>query len=657
MNTSLTPDGATFEARLDLVPTTPGVYLMKDAAGTIIYVGKAVNLRNRLRSYFGPHPVGTAKVLAMISHIRDFQYLICQSEFESLILESNLIKRYQPFYNILLKDDHDYPYIKVSLQELYPRVTKAYRIGPDQKDGARYYGPYLNGDVNRAIRVLHDLFPMKTCRRVFPRDIGKERPCLNYYIHRCIGPCLGTVSAAAYREVMEQVCDFLEGRYSSLLADLQQDMQQAADALAFEKAAVLRDRLAALQKLQEGQLAVSGLKYSCDALGLARSHREIAILKLEVRSGKISGTSVYFFGDSDAGDADILTAFVTQYYPQTKRIPPRILLRTDLGEQNLADLNAWLGNLAGHRVTIVRPERGVKHQVLAMAETNATEALRRRSLLQTGSAETTDTALRLLRQLLQLPDTCPPLQRIEAYDVSNSGTQDKACSMVVFENGRPRRSEYRQFKIRQVEGVDDYASMREAVSRRLDHLGDAHFGPAPDLILLDGGPQHVAVIGQLLAQRGVRIPVAGMVKDNRHRTRGLALPGGRVAELAAAVQAESGQTESSALLPLTQERETLHSLLRFLTALQDEAHRFAGRYNKKLGNKRQLKYSLESIPGIGPARRKTLLAAFGSIKAVSQATPAQLREQTKGRLSPVAAEAVYRHFHPELPPATPESER
>ncbi|NJP41082.1 excinuclease ABC subunit UvrC [Oscillospiraceae bacterium HV4-5-C5C] len=650
MNSSLTPDGAPFEARLDLVPTTPGVYLMKDAAGTVIYVGKAVNLRNRLRSYFGPHPVGTAKVLAMISHIRDFQYLICQSEFESLILESNLIKRYQPFYNILLKDDHDYPYIKVSLQELYPRVTKAYRIGPDQKDGARYYGPYLNGDVNRAIRVLHDLFPMKTCRRVFPRDIGKERPCLNYYIHRCIGPCLGTVSAAAYREVMERVCDFLEGRYSSLLETLQREMEQAAEALAFEQAAVLRDRLTALKKLQAGQLAVSGLDYSCDALGLARSHSEIAILKLEVRSGKISGTSVYFFGDSDAGDADLLTAFVTQYYPRTQRIPPRILIGTDLAEEALADLNAWLSELAGHRTIMVRPERGVKHQVLIMAETNAAEALRRRSLLQTGSAATAETAVRQLRQLLQLPDSYPPLQRIEAYDVSNSGAQDKACSMVVFENGRPRRSEYRQFKIKQVEGVDDYASMREALSRRLDHLGDDHFGPAPDLILLDGGPQHVAVMGQLLAQRGLRIPLAGMVKDNRHRTRGLVLPDGQVAELAAAMQAESGQPETAALLPLSPEREDIHSLLRFLTALQDEAHRFAGRYNKKLGNKRQLKYRLESIPGIGPARRKALLAAFGSIKAVSQASAEQLRQQTGGQLSQAAAEAVYSHFHPELPP-------
>lgn len=663
-----------FDARLDLVPTSPGVYLMKDTEGSVIYVGKAINLRSRLTSYFTPNPKGTLKVMMMIEKIRDFDFLVCRNELEALVLESNLIKQYQPFYNILLKDDHDYPYIKVTMNELYPRVLKAYRIGPDQKEGALYFGPYLNGDVNRAIQTLHELFPMKTCRREFPRDVGKERPCLNYYIHRCIGPCLGDVSAEDYRVVMQEVVDFLAGRYTGIIGEMKTQMQAASEALEFEKAARIRDRIQSLEVLSRQQTAVSAQRYDADALGIARSPVEICILKLEVRDGKISGTSTFFFDTGTDDDAEILTAFMSQYYPQAAMIPRQILLGTGLEAESQETLERTLGELAGRRVSIHLPERGDKKQVLDLAMKNAEETLKRRRLLVGSSQEAIDEGLRLIGELTGCKEAPA---RIEAYDISNLGADDKACSMIVFTHGKASKRDYRQFKIKQVEGQDDYASLTEAIGRRLDRLGDEKFGRRPDLILVDGGLQHVAVIGRLLGERGLQIPLAGMVKDGRHRTRGLALASGEIVELGrAAGIADSGPPsdrrndiprlqagsetgipgqhadsydESVARLEVdisALDREQVMRILRLLAAIQNEAHRFAGRYQQKLANKRQTKFKLETIPGIGPARRKALLLAMGSIKRISEASEAELLEQVPG-LGQKQARAVFLHFHPE----------
>lgn len=645
-----------FDARLDLVPTSPGVYLMKDAAGSVIYVGKAINLRSRLRSYFTPNPKGTVKVMVMIEHIRDFQYLVAQNELEALVLESNLIKRYQPFYNILLKDDRDYPYIKITMNELYPRVLKAYRIASDQKEGALYFGPYLNGDVNRAIQTLHEIFPMKTCRREFPRDVGKERPCLNYYIHRCIGPCRGDVSAEDYREVMKEVVDFLGGRYSGIVKDMQQQMTVAAENMEFEKAARIRDRIRSLEALSQQQTAVSTRDFDADALGIDRSPAEICILKLEVRGGKITGTSTFFFDTGADTDSEILTAFISQYYPQAALVPKQILLGSPLDDDSQAELELSLSELAGRKVSIHVPERGNKRQVQEMATKNAAETLRRRRLLTGSSQEAIDEGLRLIGEFTGCSEAPA---RIEAYDIANLGAEDKACSMIVFTHGKATRKDYRQFKIKQVEGQDDYASLTEAIGRRLDHLGEERFGKRPDLILVDGGLQHVAVISRLLAKRGLEIPLAGMVKDNRHRTRGLALPSGEIVELARFVGiADSGPAsggrhvaefdESVARLEVdlsALEREQIFRMLRMLSAIQNEAHRFAGRYQKKLGAKRQTKFKLETIPGIGPAKRKALLLALGSIKKISEATESELLEKVPG-LGAKQARSVYLHFHP-----------
>lgn len=647
-----------FDARLDLVPTSPGVYLMKDAAGSVIYVGKAINLRNRLRSYFTPNPKGSLKVIMMIEHIHDFQYLVVKNELEALVLESNMIKRYQPFYNILLKDDHDYPYIKVTMNEAYPRVLKAYRIGPDQKEGALYFGPYLNGDVNRAIRTLHDIFPMKTCRREFPRDVGKERPCLNFFIHKCIGPCRGDVSVDEYRAVMQEVVDFLDGRYSTIINEMTEEMNRASEELAFEKAARMRDRIRSLEALSLQQTAVSTQDFDADALGIDRSPAEICILKLEVRGGKITGTSTYFFDAGSESDSELITAFMNQYYPTAASIPPQILLGDAPEAEDQAALEMLLTDLADRKVEIHVPKRGDKRQIQELAKRNAEETLRRRRLLVGSSQEAIDEGLRLLGEFTGCADSPA---RIEAFDIANMGADDKASSMIVFTHGKASSKDYRHFKIKRVVGQDDYASLTEAIGRRLDRLGDEKFGKRPDLILVDGGLQHVAVISRLLAERKLNIPLAGMVKDQRHRSRGLALPSGEIVELARAVGiADSGPSltderpvaEFDESIPRLEidlaalEREQILRVLRLITAIQNEAHRFAGRYQQKLGQKRQTKFKLETIPGIGPARRKALLTAMGSIKKISEASAEELLEKVPG-LGAKQAENIVRHFNPD----------
>jgi excinuclease ABC subunit C len=338
VNSNMTSANTQFDARLDLVPQNPGVYLMKDASGSVIYVGKAINLHNRLRSYFTANPQGTLKVLAMIARIADFSTIICSNELETLVLESTLIKKHKPHYNILLRDDRDYPYLRVTLQEAYPRLLKAFRIGDDRQQGARYYGPYLAGDVHRALQALQSIFPMKSCRRVLPRDIGKERPCLNYHIGRCIGPCKGDVPNASYRLIMENICRFLEGRYDGLLDDLKADMALASEQLRFEEAALLRDRIQALEKLMGRQKVVSNKPEDKDVIGIARNGSEICLQKLEIRQGRLVASAAFFWPENDLSDADVLGAFILQHYPDVALVPPTILVPADPPEeQNLSD--------------------------------------------------------------------------------------------------------------------------------------------------------------------------------------------------------------------------------------------------------------------------------------------------------------------------------
>lgn len=626
------PDLPNFDVRLDLIPEEPGVYLMKDEAGQVIYVGKAVNLPRRLRSYFTENPQGNAKVLAMISHIRDFDFVLCANELEALILENNLIKHYEPRYNILLRDDKEYPYIRVTLNEAYPRVLKSFHILEDYKEGVRYFGPYQSGDLYRALQAIYEIFPLKRCRRVLPRDIGKERPCLNYYIGKCIGPCLGSVPQGEYRAVIDELVQFLEGKAVPFSRKLEKDMREAAARLDFEQAARLRDRLQALEKLNERQtIALPDLASDADVLALAENDSEKAVRILKVREGRIISTGSYFFPDRGESRAELYQAFILQYYSQGHQLPQEILL-SDLPD-NLPQVEAWLHSQAGRKVRLHRPQRGLKLRWLEMAERNAEESLVRHVLVGGGQGN-------LERTLEDLAD-CLCLQdyphRIEAYDIANLGQDDKAASMIVFMDGKPKRSAYRLFNIKGVEGQGDYASMQEVISRRLARLADEDFGQRPQLILLDGGAGHVAAIAPLLEASAPEIALAGMVKDDRHRSRGLVRRDLKEIPLRHDPQQEAQMS--------MEDRNRDLSLLRLITAIQNEAHRFAGRQQKKLAQKRNLRWSLEEIPGVGPARRKALLQTFKTLKGVSQASLAELEQEAK--LPSTVALAVYQHFHPE----------
>ena len=615
-------DISKFDARLDIVPTDPGVYLMKDASDSVIYVGKAKNLRNRLRSYFGKNPQGNAKVLAMISHVADFEYVVVGSELEALLLECNLIKRYQPHYNILLRDDKGFPYVCITMQEQYPRIMKVFR--PDKNmEGAKYYGPYLSGDLYRALQALRDIFPTKTCRKVLPRDIGKERACLNYHIGRCVGPCRGDVPVEEYRKVMEDMCRFFEGKYDGILRDLQSQMEKASEELDFERAAVYRDRLNALSAVMASQNVSFPRESDRDAVGFFRDAGEMCFRKLELRGGRIIGSSTYFLKDEGESEENLLEAFLMQYYPTAAEIPKEILVSIDLEDHD--SVEQAISDMAGHKVHLHVPQRGDGMKLLEMANANAKEALRRRILRVGTSQQSVETALRLLSEKLNLRDVP---ERIESYDISNLGNDDRCGGMVVFTDGRPDKQAYRLFKIKTVEGQDDYASMKEVLTRRFARSGDEKFAKMPDLILADGGLGQVHAIYEVLTELGLadKIQLAGMVKDRRHRTHGLVTLDGETIDLAEDAR----------------EDEDMMVLFRLVTAIQNEVHRFAITYQRKLSKKRNLTYSLETIPGIGTAKRKALMKHFGSIKEISKASKEELMKAE--RISEKDAEAIIQHF-------------
>ncbi len=613
-----------FDARLDVVPTNPGVYLMKDASGSVIYVGKAKNLRNRLRSYFTKNPSGNEKVLAMISHIADFEFMIVSSELEALLLEANLIKRHMPQYNILLRDDKGYPYVCITMNEEYPRIFRSFRIGKDKEQGARYFGPFLAGDLYRALATLREIFPTKTCRRVLPRDIGKERPCLNYYIGRCVAPCKGDVPASVYRDVMEDICRFFEGKYDGIQKDIETQMLGAAEAEDYEKAAIYRDRLLSLQKIMEAQMVTLSVEKDLDVIALAKDAGEFCVRKLEVRGGRITGSLTFFLPDKKEEDGDILAAFIEQHYQDVSFMPKEVLLPSEPTEGE--DLRLLLQHWFGYKPNLRVPQRGDGYKLLQLAERNAKEALLRRVLRVGDSENALSSALLDLAERLGLAESPG---RIEAFDISNLGSDDKAGGMVVFKNGRPDKASYRLFKIKNKEGQDDYGAMTEVLERRFSRKEDSGFGLLPEVLLMDGGLQHVRVAEAVLKKLSLdkKIYVAGMVKDKRHRTRGLTLPSGETLELA-----ERAATNAEDLL-----------LLRLITAIQNEVHRFALSYQRKLSKKRHLSFRLETIEGIGPAKRKALLAHFTTIGRIASAEVAELLEVP--RISEENAKAIYNHFH------------
>ena len=589
--------------KLSHLPDKPGVYLWKDSQGRIIYVGKAVNLRNRIRSYMQSGRHQSPKVRAMVSRIADLEYIITASEIEALILECNLIKQHRPKYNISLRDDKSYPYIKVTLAEEYPRVYVTRKV---LKDGSRYFGPYTDaGAVHETIRLLRRLFPLRSCRQLDAR-----RPCLQYHIKRCLAPCAGNVTTQTYAEMIRSVLLFLEGRSDYVAKNIRQQMTKAATDLEFERAARLRDQLAAIEKVREKQNIITG-SGDQDAVGLARSAAGTCVQVFFVRSGKLVGRDHFLLANSeDEEDAEVLAAFLKQYYSQAAFIPREVLLPLALPEQPL--LSQWLSQAKGGRVGVETPKRGTKADLVQMASGNAATVLEEELLRLRSDQERTDTALLELAEYLDLEETP---ERIECFDISHIQGAETVASMVVFVNGQPSKEHYRRYRLRGVEGKpDDFKSMQEVLARRYREAGN---GSVPNLIIIDGGKGQLSAALEVIRACGlVATPVVGLAKEFEHIFR---------------------EGESDPVI-LPRHSQSLYLVQR----IRDEAHRFAVTYHRKLRSKRNMVSVLDHIDGIGPKRRKALWDHFGSIGSIKAATLEELGAVPG--MNRRAAEAVYAFF-------------
>lgn len=590
------------------LPLLPGVYLMSDRSGEIIYVGKAKALRNRVSQYFQEATAHTEKTKAMVSQIHSFDVIVAESEFEALVLECSLIKRHKPRYNILLKDDKGYPYIRLSVGEAYPRFSL---VGKVADDGAKYFGPFGGRKSTQDLMdALRTALKLPDCSRQFPRDVGKERPCLNFHMDKCDGYCRREQPRQRHTEAIRQATRLLEGKFSDVEKELNEAMLQAAEDLEFEKAALLRDRLRAIELLGKRQKVVTGRLTDTDVIGFYQDEVRCAISVLHYQEGELTSKDTELLQRREETEADILSAFVTQYYIGRGAAPGQILLPLELEDH--AALSRMLSEEAGRRVLLVTPLRGAKVELIRLAEANAREECQR----VTTKEERTARLLILLAELLELP--APP-KRIEAYDISNTGASDIVGAMTVFVGGKPQRSKYRCFKLRDMEGPDDYAAMEQVLRRRFRHelSGDEQFGDMPDLLLMDGGREHAAVAERVLRELGLTVPVFGMVKDNRHRTRAL-------------IQSD-GQEIGIQAVP---------ALFAMIGQIQEETHRSAIGFHQKQRSKTSYGSMLENIPGVGEARRKLLLKTFKSVKAIQNATLSELEKV----LPNAAARAVYDYF-------------
>ena len=590
------------------LPQLPGVYLMHNKEGVVIYVGKAKSLRNRVSQYFADLAAHTLKTRRMVSNIDYFETIFANSELDALLLENTLIKKYKPKYNILLKDDKGYPFIRIS-KEPYPKLSVA---GRREKDDALYFGPYGGrGTANMAIRLLSETFLLPSCTLIFPRDIGKERPCLQLHMKKCCGVCTGALSPEAYQDIIRQCIQVLEGKSSELEEQLQDKMEQAAEEMLFEQAAVYRDRIRAIQKLRQSRIAVVTGGADTDALGYAVRGSRACIVRLSYRGGVLVDRSKILLDGLDEGDAaDSLESFLQQYYTKLNWAPKTICVSHEIEDQQA--METYLSDLRGTKCTVQLPQRGEKRREVQLALDNA--AL---ELAEAEDAEQrTGKTLHLLQEMLGL--SAPPV-RMEAYDISNTAGSEPVASMTVFHNGKPLKSAYKKFKIKTAIGGDDYGAMAEVLGRRLDRAleGDESFLPLPDLFLIDGGQGQAKVALEQLTQRGLHIPLYGMVKDEHHRTRALITAEGQ----------EFGISATPAVFAL-------------IGRIQEETHRFAITFHRTLRSKGMRKSSLEGIPGIGAAREKALLKRFGTVRAIMNAD----LDQLKAVLPEGAAQAVYHHF-------------
>ena len=603
---------------LKKLPRKPGVYLMKDENGNIIYVGKAVNLANRVRQYFQSSSAHTPKVRGMTPHIREFEYVVVDNEVEALILECNLIKKHNPKYNVMLKDDKSYPYIKITVNEAFPRVFMV-RRHEKEKDKAKYFGPYTNaGDLRESLDLIREIWPLRSCMRKLPQEIGKDRPCLNYHIGKCKAPCAGFISETDYHKIVEEIQQFLNGKHDAVRGRLNEEMQAASENLEFERAAELRDKLNALEILLEKQKAETASGEDADVIAFARAHDEALFQVFFIRGGKMIGREHFMVNRvEELTRQEVMTAFVKQFYAEAAFIPRELILETDIDEKET--IAQWLSAIKGVNVAINKALRGEKKELVELAAKNAILTLEQFGEHMKREKARTDGAIEEIKQALGLTAA---IARIEAYDISNTQGFESVGSMVVFEHGKPKNSDYRKFKIKGVIGPDDYASMEEVITRRFNRYaaGDDKFAKLPDILFIDGGRGQVHAAEKSMAALNIQIPVCGMVKDDKHRTRGLFF------------------NDSEILLPTASEG------FKLITRIQDEVHRFAIEYHRKLRADTQIHSLLDDISGIGPARRKALMKNFRSIENIKKAELSEL-EQTEG-MNKKAAQAVYSYFRP-----------
>ena len=613
------------EEELKKLPAKPGVYLMHNERDEIIYVGKAVRLKNRVRQYFQDSRNLTPKIARMVSHIARFEYIITDSELEALVLECNLIKEYRPKYNTMLTDDKTYPYIKVTTGEAYPRILFSRLM---KKDKSKYIGPYTSaGAVKDTIELLRKIYKIRTCHRNLPKDIGIGRPCLYYHIGQCDAPCQGNISQEDYQKQIHQVLQFLGGNYEPVIQMLTEKMMQASEAMAYEKAMEYRDLIRSIRQITEKQKVTSSQMEDRDVIGLARAGNEAVVQVFFIRNGRLIGRDHYYLtGVENESRAGVLTSFVKQFYGESPFVPRELMVPEGIEDEEI--ILQWLSEKRGQKVALRVPKKGQKERLVELACKNAMNILNKDSEKMKREEARTVGAVRELADLLGLP----LLTRMEAYDISNTSGFEKVGSMVVYEKGKPKRSAYRKFKIRDIQGQDDYHSLEEVLTRRFTHgqreqkeLEAKNMDPAmgsfsmfPDLILMDGGKGQVHIAQKVLMELGLDIPVCGMVKDDFHRTRGIYFDDEEIA--------------------IDRNSEAF----RLVTRIQDEAHRFAIEYHRSLRSKTQVKSILEDIPGIGETRRKALMRYYGDIQKIREASVEDLKQVPS--MNEKAAESVYGFF-------------
>lgn len=608
------------QEELKKLPGKPGVYLMHDEKDAIIYVGKAISLKNRVRQYFQSSRNRGAKIEQMVTHISRFEYIVTDSELEALVLECNLIKEHRPKYNTMLMDDKTYPFIKVTVNEPFPRVMMARRM---KKDKAKYFGPYTSaGAVKDTIELIRKLYHIRSCNRSLPKDIGKERPCLNYHIHQCHAPCQGYISREEYRKSIDEVVRFLNGNYDPILKELEEKMLDASENLEFEKAIEYRELLASVQKIAQKQKITDTAGDDRDIIAMASEGEDAVVQVFFIRGGRLIGRDHFYLkiAENDT-KSEILSSFIKQFYAGTPYIPAELMLPEEIEDQEI--IEEWLTTRREHKVRLRIPKKGTKEKLVELAQKNAQMVLKNDKERLKREEGRTIGAVKELEKILGLTG----IIRMEAYDISNTNGFDSVGSMVVYEHGKPKRNDYRKFKIKSVQGPDDYASMNEVLTRRFEHglrerqdeSETGGFQAFPDLIMMDGGRGQVNIALEVLEKLNLHIPVCGMVKDDNHRTRGLYF--------------------NNVELPIDRNSECF----RLITRIQDEAHRFAITFHRQLRSKGQVHSILDDIPGVGPARRKDLMRSFENIEAIRNATVDNLKELPS--MNEKSAQEVYKFFH------------